>query len=96
MKNVNKYWFKRKRYGYGWTPSSKRGWLLISIYLFVVIFGGYFFSDKLESGNIFYSIAYLIFIIVSTTILLLITIRKAPKGRWRWGWNEADNPKEDY
>lgn len=96
MKSKNKYWFKRKRYGYGWTPSSKEGWLLIVVYLAVVIFGGFIFSNKLGSEDMFYTIAYSIFVITSTTILLLITVRKAPKGKWRWGWKEGDNKSEDF
>lgn len=96
MKNESKYWFKRKRYGYGWTPSSREGWLLIVAYLAVVIFGGFFFSNKLGSGDMFYTIAYSIFVPTLTTVLLLITIRKAPKGKWRWGWKEGDNEDEDY
>jgi uncharacterized membrane protein HdeD (DUF308 family) len=95
MKNESKYWFKRKRYGYGWTPSSKEGWLLILAYLVVVIFGAFFFSNKLESGEILYTILYSVFVIITTTILLLITVRKAPKGKWRWGWKEGDNEGED-
>lgn len=96
MKSKNKYWFKRKRYGYGWTPSNLEGWLLIVAYLAIVILGVFFFSDKLESGDPLYSIVYLIFVIMSTTILLLITVRKAPKGKWRWGWKEGDDTNEDY
>lgn len=96
MKSKNKYWFKRKRYGYGWTPSSLEGWLLIVAYLAIVILGVFFFSDKLESGDPLYSIVYLIFVIMSTTILLLITVQKAPKGKWRWGWKEGDDTNEDY
>jgi hypothetical protein len=96
MKSKSKYWFKRKRYGYGWTPSSKEGWLLILVYLAVVILGVFFFSDKLESGDMFYSIAYSVFVIISTTLLLLLTVRKAPKGKWRWGWKEGDDEDQDY
>lgn len=96
MKSENKYWFKRKRYGYGWTPSSKEGWLLILAYLVIITMGVILFSDKLESGETLYSIGYLIFIITTTSVLLLLTVRKAPKGKWRWGWKEGDDKNVDF
>lgn len=32
-KNEKKFWFKRKRYGYGWAPSTWQGWLVIAVYV---------------------------------------------------------------
>lgn len=96
MKSENKYWFKRKRYGYGWAPSTKEGWILLIVYLVVVFIGVLFFEDKLENKDFAYTLAYLVFIIASTSSLLLITVRKAPKGKWRWGWKEGDDKKEDF
>lgn len=37
-KKNSKYWFKRKRYGYGLTPSTWQGWLTIFGFLLFIIF----------------------------------------------------------
>ena len=31
--NPNGYWFKRKLYGWGWTPVKWQGWLVIFIWV---------------------------------------------------------------
>jgi hypothetical protein len=33
----NKPWFKRKRFGLGWVPTSWQGWLATAVYLFFII-----------------------------------------------------------
>jgi hypothetical protein len=32
-----KKWFVRKKYGWGWTPASWQGWLLIALYILFVL-----------------------------------------------------------
>lgn len=36
----NKYWFKAKKYGWGWYPSSWEGYTIVGIYIsvFIVLF----------------------------------------------------------
>ncbi|MDO8601549.1 MAG: hypothetical protein Q7R62_00240 [bacterium] len=33
-----KLWFRAKTYGWGWTPVSWQGWLILAIYLFCVAY----------------------------------------------------------
>lgn len=35
--NPEKYWFKRKRYGWGWTPARWQGWLVLGVYIVALI-----------------------------------------------------------
>jgi hypothetical protein len=38
--NPEGYWFKRKAYGWGWTPATREGWLVtITFILFVLLIG---------------------------------------------------------
>lgn len=37
--NPEGYWFKRKLYGYGWTPARPAGWLTLFVYLGVLLLG---------------------------------------------------------
>ena len=34
-------WFKRKTYGYGWTPATWQGWLIIAVWIGLVLLNGY-------------------------------------------------------
>jgi len=34
--NPNKYWFRRKLYGWGWTPATWQGWLTLLIFILII------------------------------------------------------------
>ncbi len=34
---MNKIWFKRKRYGYGWYPATWEGWVVLLAYILVAL-----------------------------------------------------------
>jgi hypothetical protein len=90
-----KYWFKRKRFGYGWTPSTWQGWLIIGMYVALVLLGALFFTrdsaPESENALVFFTVLF-----VATSTLLAITHYTAPKAKWRWGKEPDDNPSEDY
>ncbi len=35
--NPQKLWFKRKLYGWGWTPAAWQGWLVIVVYVALLV-----------------------------------------------------------
>ncbi len=73
LSSRNKYWFKARRYGWGWTPSLWQGWFVILVFVFLEII-------LLPKTDIF-----VLGTAVLVGILLLICIRKGEKPRWRWG-----------
>ena len=90
-----KYWFKRKRYGYGWTPSTWQGWLVCVVYLVLVVLGALFLGrggDEPASEDL---LVFFTTLIVATATLIVVTYYKGPKPKWRWGATNHDNPKED-
>ena len=32
-----KYWFKRRRFGWGWTPVTWQGWLTVAFFIGLII-----------------------------------------------------------
>ncbi|MCA9379785.1 hypothetical protein KC675_01250 [Candidatus Dojkabacteria bacterium] len=96
MKNENKFWFKRKRYGYGWVPSSKEGWFVLIVYVVLLSLIVVYFSDKIESERFNYMFIQDFLIITMTILLLFISKKKGPSSKWRWGWKKGDNKNEDY
>ncbi len=90
-----KYWFKRKRYGYGWVPSTWQGWFLLALYVMLLVLGGVFLlrdeTPATENIVVFFTV-----FIVATGTLLAVTHYVAPKPKWRWGKKPGDNPDEDW
>lgn len=89
--NPQGFWFKRKLYGWGWTPAKWQGWLVISIYILFVIFFS-FSIDKNTTPNQFPSDFFIPFIAL-TLLLILIIYRTGEKPGWRWGSREEDEKK---
>ena len=80
--NPQGYWFKRKLYGWGWTPVTWQGWLIIALYvIFLVII--------LERPNIeAYSQSQVLVnlvlpFIIGTGILFIICYKKGEKPKWQ-------------
>ncbi len=89
-----KYWFKRRRYGYGWIPSTWQGWLVLAMYMAVIVIGSIFINP--EGEEMAKTFIYLVYVFISTFVLLFITYRKGPKPKWRSGRTPQDNPEEDF
>lgn len=91
-----KYWFKRKRYGWGWTPVTMQAWVAVISYLVFVVGCTIVFSniDELNSGT---GLSLLFLVITSSTLSLLwFAYSHGPMPKWRWGKKPDDNIKEDF
>ncbi len=79
-----KMWFRAKRYGFGWTPSTWEGWLVMLFYILLAVLGANrIVSMADDSGVVGMSIA--LFMIPLTVVLILVCYIKGEKPRWRWG-----------
>jgi uncharacterized membrane protein YhaH (DUF805 family) len=75
---MKKFWFKRKTYGWGWYPSSWQGWLVLLIWVA-------FFTSFVIKMDDHEWLKNLIFIVISTAILIYICYKKGEKPKWQWG-----------
>jgi predicted anti-sigma-YlaC factor YlaD len=85
-------WFKRKTYGYGWTPATKEGWWVIVVYtLFVTLSGIYFVRDAATVADI---ALFCLSLVAASAILIGVCIKKGETPRWQWGerTDEIDAP----
>ena len=72
-------WFKRKKYGWGWTPTNFKGWLVVSIYIIFVT--ACISLDIAERLGVYSTV----FIVVASTLALIsICYKKGPKPHWQW------------
>ncbi len=78
------YWFKAKKYGWGWTPASWQGWLILGIFVILMMFNAYRLGVMSQSfhGDI---TGFLLENIVMIGILFMICMRTGEKLKWRWG-----------
>ena len=87
-KTDKKLWFVRKRYGYGWTPSTWQGWTLLLGYLALVPAGTLILRGAPRNKFSMQIVWYLIYVSVLSAILVLVTRAKGPTAKWRWGKDE--------
>lgn len=81
---MKRYWFKRKTYGWGWTPASWEGWL--SLIIWAVAFAAIFMTvdeNSLSNTQIVYKLV--LPAIVISAILCAICWIKGESPRWQWG-----------
>ena len=80
---MQKYWFKNKRYGYGWFPCSWEGWLMLAVYLVALawIFRDVDSASHSASDTL---IGMVVPFALLTAILLGICVMTGEKPEWRW------------
>ena len=83
MNKEKKLWFKRKTYGWGWTPSTWQGWVITAMYLFFLLILVLMLDANSTAREV-----WLIFIIPTVIITMLfieIGYYKGEKPKWQWG-----------
>ncbi|MEX0791171.1 MAG: hypothetical protein WD178_10390 [Actinomycetota bacterium] len=96
MNKTTKYWFKRRRYGYGFMPVTWQGWAAVVGYMIVVIGMASAFLVAPEEVAAKEAGFFAIFFVTATSGLILLSLSKGPRPRWRWGSKPGDNPDEDF
>ena len=82
--NPKGYWFRRKLYGWGWTPASWQGWATLATYVLVIFYYFKKIDASAHSGSdtlIDFTAPFLI----ATAVLLGICLIKGEKPKWQWG-----------
>ncbi|CAM0124080.1 conserved hypothetical protein [Stenotrophomonas geniculata] len=75
-----KYWFTRKKYGWGWgMPCAWQGWLVYAVAFGLLLAGPFLFSPFREP------IAFQLYTWAVVLVLVLICWMKGAPPDWRWG-----------
>lgn len=93
---ANKYWFKRKRYGYGWVPVTWQGFAALGIYLVLLLAIGLTLLDVQNDSKNRELGFFFTFVIVISFAMIRVCYRMGPKPKWRWGKKPDDDPNEDW
>lgn len=79
-----RYWFIRKTYGYGWTPATWEGWLVLTLYVVASVLTYLIVYPRADSAqNIV--LWFVLPFVCYTALLLLTAYKKGEKPRWQWG-----------
>ncbi|MEI7709091.1 MAG: hypothetical protein WCI76_00045 [bacterium] len=85
--NPQGLWFKRKLYGWGWTPARWQGWVVLLAYvvglvkIFIIVDAG---SHSGSDTMISMALPFLLF----TALLFFVCYKKGESPRWQWGWKK--------
>lgn len=86
--NPQGYWFKRKLYGWGWTPATWQGWSAVLAYLggavTLALKARNLESDQEVRAEFLFPLIFL------TLALIIIAYLKGEKPRWQWGLKDGD------
>lgn len=81
--NPQGYWFKRKLYGWGWTPAKWQGWAVVLLYIILILSFSLTIDDSAPTNEIFFT--FILPVVLLTATLLRICYKKGESPRWQWG-----------
>lgn len=74
----NKYWFKPKAFGYGATPTTWEGWVVVAVFIVYLLS----ISMLITEGNVG---NYFLYFVVGIVALIIIS-KKRTDGEWKWNF----------
>lgn len=83
---MTKLWFKRKTYGWGWTPSTWEGWAIVLGYVILITLFSLTIDENSPSREVLFT--FLLPVIFLTITLIRICYAKGEKPMWVWGDKE--------
>lgn len=92
--NPEGYWFKRKIYGYGWTPVTWQGWAVTIGYIVAMVLLALTIEDNAEPRDLAFTV-FLPYLLLTVT-LVRIVYTKGEKPKWQWGLPKKDSSEESY
>lgn len=87
--NPERYWFKRKLYGWGWTPVRWQGWLVVAISVAIIFLGIYVGETDDAPGAAFLGI------LIASAILFTFGYQKGERPNWQWGFPKDEENMEE-
>jgi hypothetical protein len=83
---MSRLWFRAKRYGWGWSPASIEGWLVLAVFFAAVAADIVVFSAHMRGGD--HGTALVVFLVwlgVLSAALIAVCWLTGERPRWRWG-----------
>jgi len=81
--NPEGYWFKRRLFGWGWTPARWQGWVVVLVWLFAVMFFAFTIDESSPPQEIIFT--FFLPLVLLTLTLIRICYKTGEKPKWMWG-----------
>lgn len=81
---MQRLWFRAKTYGYGWTPATWEGWLVVFGFVALAV-ANFVRIDRASHSGSDTLITFVPQTFVLTALLILIAYKTGEKPGWRWG-----------
>ena len=81
--NPERYWFKRKLYGWGWTPARWQGWVVLLVYIVAVFAFASTIDENSPTREVVFT--FLLPLALFTVTLIRICYKTGESPRWQWG-----------
>jgi hypothetical protein len=91
--NPEGYWFKRKLYGWGWTPATWQGWAITLAYIVFVVLLALTLDEKSPDREIMFT--FLLPVTLLTIMFIRIAYKKGEKPKWTWGFPKKEQHDSD-
>jgi hypothetical protein len=92
--NPEGHWFKRKLYGWGWTPVHWQGWVVVLVYIILLLAFAFTIDENSPPRELVFT--FFLPLVLLTGTLIRICYKKGEKPKWMWGLpketNESDSP----
>ncbi len=89
--NPEGYWFKRKAFGWGWTPVKWQGWVVVGAYIAVLLFLALTIDENSPPRELAFT--FLIPAVFITIVFIRICYKKGEKPKWTWGFPKDEHKK---
>lgn len=84
--NPEHLWFKRKLYGWGWTPVTWQGWLVTALYVGLLVLASMTIDGDSPIREIFFT--FILPALFLTIAFIRIANKKGERPKWQWGRDE--------
>lgn len=88
--NPKGYWFKRKLFGWGWTPATWQGWVVTLGHLIAILAFAFTLDETASEKDVLFT--FVLPLLLLTISLIVIAYKKGEPPKWQWGLHDK---KED-
>jgi hypothetical protein len=84
---MTKLWFKARSFGWGWTPVSVEGWIVVGVFLVLVLAGTLVYVHQIHTGANpgLANLLFVLWLALLSGALIAIGYATGEPPRWRWG-----------
>ncbi|CAN5299367.1 hypothetical protein BH10PAT2_BH10PAT2_1970 [soil metagenome] len=79
-----RFWFKRKCYGFGWYPATWEAWVILLFYILIVVINAFRMDSEALTATQIMSTIFPATIIL-TIILIVVCYQTGESPIWQWG-----------